>query len=295
MRTLITIFVLTIYTSISAQIYTQGDGVTDIDGNFYTSIKINGQEWMQENLKVSKFQNGDAINYVTDSAEWTDTKADAYCYYNNDVSNKNVFGALYNGTTFIDSRGLCPTGWSIPTESDWDTLITFLGGRTIAGDKMKSTGNINDSTGDWNGGNNSTNESGMTILPAGIRHGYGSGFLFLSEMAVVRFNASTGMSFDPYGPNVSYTSGQTNMGTSVRCLKTIKTGIKNYNQNNLPIFPNPAIDFIIIGDSDVNYTLTSCNGEIISKGRTNQIDISNLSNGVYFITVNGTTSKFIKE
>ena len=149
-------------------LYTMGSGVTDIDGNFYPSIVINGQEWMQKNLAVSKYRNGDPIPTGLSDATWQNTTSGAYAIYNNDAANNILYGKLYNWYAVNDSRGLCPAGWHVPSDAEWTTLETSLGGSSVAGGKMKST------TG-WNAPNTAaTNESGFTGLPGGYRTSGGS-------------------------------------------------------------------------------------------------------------------------
>ncbi len=140
-------------------------GVVDIDGNIYSAVVIGTQIWMKENLKVSKYLNGDAIPNVTDNNTWTALTTGAYSYYNNDATKNITYGKLYNWYAVTDSRSLCPSGWHMPSNSDWSALSTYLGGTSVAGGKMKSTG-----TTYWQSPNTgATNESGFSGLPAGVR------------------------------------------------------------------------------------------------------------------------------
>ena len=161
-------------------LFTQGSGVTDIDGNFYPSIIINGQEWMQQNLAVTKYRNGDPIPTGLSYVTWLNTTNGAYAIYNNDAANNTLYGKLYNWYAVNDSRGVCPTGWHVPSDAEWSTFINYLdpnanGGDTwpnVAGGKLKSM------TG-WNSPNSgATNESGFTGLPGGYRNNYGPYFNF---------------------------------------------------------------------------------------------------------------------
>jgi uncharacterized protein (TIGR02145 family) len=163
-------------------LYTMGNGVTDFDGNFYPSIIINGQEWIQKNLAVSKYRNGDPVPTGLSDATWSSTTSGAYAIYNNDAANNTTYGKLYNWYAVNDSRGLCPSGWHVPSDAEWTTLINYLdpnadGGNNgnIAGGKMKSTGTIENGDGLWNSPNEqATNESGFTALPGGYRYNVGS-------------------------------------------------------------------------------------------------------------------------
>jgi uncharacterized protein (TIGR02145 family) len=138
--------------------------VTDIDGNIYQTIKIGNQWWMAENLKVTHYRNGNAISNVTSDAVWLE-KPSAYCDYDNNPSNSSTYGHLYNWTAVNDSRNIAPSGWHIPSDTEWQILVDYLGGDAIAGGKIKETG-----TAHWNSPNaGATNESGFSALPGGYR------------------------------------------------------------------------------------------------------------------------------
>ncbi len=106
--------------------------VTDIDGNVYRTVKIGTQVWMAENLKTTKYRNGDPIANVTNGASWKALTTGAYCWYNNDAENKVTYGGLYNWFVVADSRKIAPTGWHVPTDAEWTVLTDFLGGLKVA-------------------------------------------------------------------------------------------------------------------------------------------------------------------
>jgi uncharacterized protein (TIGR02145 family) len=137
--------------------------VSDADGNIYQTIKIGNQCWMKENLKTTKYHDGLNIPIVTDNV-WRTLYNPAYCWYNNDITNKSDYGALYNWAV-VSTGKLAPKGWHVPTDADWTKLVDYLGGDSIAGSKLKEAG-----TSHWFSPNSaSTNESGFTALPGGIR------------------------------------------------------------------------------------------------------------------------------
>jgi uncharacterized protein (TIGR02145 family) len=104
--------------------------VSDIDGNIYKTIKIGTQTWMAENLKTTRYNNGDQI--PNGNGGWVDLSKGAYWWYDNDASKyKNAYGAIYNWHA-VGTGKLCPTGWHVPTNSEWTALITFLGGEEEA-------------------------------------------------------------------------------------------------------------------------------------------------------------------
>ncbi len=128
------------------------------------TIKIGTQEWLGKNLNVDHFANGDPIPEAKNESEWKTAnyfQRPAWCYYNNDPANGQIYGKLYNWYAVTDPRGLAPKGWHIPDYNDFKTLLDFLGGEEIAGLPMKST------TGWYR--NNGNNKSGFNALPGGYR------------------------------------------------------------------------------------------------------------------------------
>ncbi len=140
--------------------------VTDIDGNVYHFITIGNQVWMAENLKVTHYSNGDPIPCIQDSAAWFNSSSGAYCNYNNSEINSVTFGRIYNWYVIGDSRNICPAGWHVPVWQEWNELIDYLGGNSIAGGKLKTAG-----TECWSSPNTgATNSSGFNGLPGGCRN-----------------------------------------------------------------------------------------------------------------------------
>ena len=139
--------------------------MTDQDNKVYKIVKIGNQWWMAENLKVTCYRNGDPIPNVTDNAEWKGLSASAYCHYNNDITNDDDYGKLYNWFAVNDSRNIAPAGWHVPMDDEWQKLVDNLGGYEIAGGKLKETG-----TAHWDSPNTgATNESGFNARPGGTR------------------------------------------------------------------------------------------------------------------------------
>lgn len=146
--------------------------LSDIDGNVYPVIQIGNQVWMAENLRVTRYRNGDSIRYITGDMNWSTMKEGAYCSYGNNDAHTNVYGRLYNWYAVQDSRSIAPAGWHIPTAADMEILLHHLQGDTLAGGYMKSTGTFC-----WlypNAG--ATNASGFSALPGGYRFGKDGSF-----------------------------------------------------------------------------------------------------------------------
>jgi uncharacterized protein (TIGR02145 family) len=132
------------------------------------SVTIGTQVWTNKNLDVSTYRDGTPIPEVTDPTAWANLTTGAWCYYNNDPINGAIYGKLYNWYAVNDPRGLAPLGWHVPSDAEWTTLTDYLGGASVAGGKMKETGNSH-----WNGPNlDATNSSGFNGLPGGSRYSY---------------------------------------------------------------------------------------------------------------------------
>jgi uncharacterized protein (TIGR02145 family) len=194
--------------------------VIDSDGNVYPTVKIGNHEWMAENLRVTHYRNGTAIPKISINTQWSSLIAGAYCWYNNDEStNKNLYGALYNGYAVLDSRILCPIGWHVPTQSEWTELSTFLGGGSVAGGKMKVAVI-------WLSPNaGATNTSGFSGYPGGLR-GYNGNFAFAITLGCwwtsTLYDASNLWYWDVYYQNAGLYNtnwGDYRYGFSVRCVK----------------------------------------------------------------------------
>jgi uncharacterized protein (TIGR02145 family) len=184
------------------------------------SVTICGQIWMLNNLEVTTYRNGDPIPQVTDPSAWAGLTTGAWCYYNNNSANGPVYGKLYNWYAVNDSRGLAPTGWHVPSDAEWTTLETCLGGASVAGGAMKETGTTH-----WTSPNTgATNSSGFTGLPGGYRYSDGS---FLDVGNYSDWWSSTqstiAEALDRYvgynAASISSSSYAKQGGFSVRCIK----------------------------------------------------------------------------
>jgi uncharacterized protein (TIGR02145 family) len=120
---------------------------------------------MVENLKTTKFNDGTIIPNVTDNATWAALTTGAYCDNNNDPVMSTTYGKLYNYYAVVDVHQLCPTGWHVPTDDEWETLVSdYLGNIFFSGGKLKEAGTTH-----WIYNYGATNESGFTALPGGDR------------------------------------------------------------------------------------------------------------------------------
>lgn len=161
--------------------------VTDIDGNIYQTVKIGNQWWMMENLKVTHYNNGDAIPNVTGISEWDGLSSGAQCYNNNVGNYVSLYGRLYNWFAVADQRGLAPIGWHVPRDEEWKTLEMYLGMSQAEADNWgfrgTNEGSKLKSTSGWYSGGNGTNESGFSALPGESRGSNGYFLLFYAESA----------------------------------------------------------------------------------------------------------------
>lgn len=186
------------------------------------------QLWSNRNLDVEFYKNGDSIRHAVSAEEWQDAfdkKEGAWCYYNNDPAYGDVFGKLYNWYAAKDPRGLAPKGWKIPTDEDWRELENCLGGRNIAGGKLKSKGTIEGGDGLWRSPNlGATDEFEFSALPGGYRL-IGGVFLYLGSYG---YWLSSSESDDLNSWNRSMNFGNFSIltigsnkgnGYSIRCVK----------------------------------------------------------------------------
>ncbi len=126
-------------------------------------VQIGTQTWTKENLDVATYRNGDPIPEVQVASNWANLTTGAWCYYANNTANGTTYGKLYNWYAVNDPRGLAPNGYHIPTDAEWTTLTTYLGGTSVAGTKMKNSSG-------WLNNGNGTNSSGFAGLPGGCRN-----------------------------------------------------------------------------------------------------------------------------
>jgi len=201
--------------------------VKDIEGNTYKTIKIGSQTWMAENLRTTKYRNGTPIKNVTDENDWVKDETGAWCYFENDESNNNPYGKLYNWYAITNRNQICPKGWHVSTDKEWSTLINYLdpqanGGEedNIAGGKIKSTG-----TQYWTSPNTgATNSSGWLGLPGSTRDDEGTfgtigdyGYWWSSTEYS---NASAWYRYLSYvNGDVGWDFGFKTYGFSVRCVR----------------------------------------------------------------------------
>ncbi|MFO7723806.1 MAG: fibrobacter succinogenes major paralogous domain-containing protein [Bacteroidales bacterium] len=195
----------------------------DADGNVYTSVVIGTQEWMKENLRTTRYRNGDPITHAPMVNDWKTVTEGKYCAYDNDGGTVVPYGYLYSWIAVSDPRHLCPAGWHVASRADWDTLIGFLGGAYAAGGKLKQTG-----TTSWNSvSSGTTNESGFTALPGGVRNYTSADFFGLSDeghwwTSTENPNNSTMADRDylrAISDIIQYNPASKNFGFSVRCVK----------------------------------------------------------------------------
>jgi uncharacterized protein (TIGR02145 family) len=193
-----------------------GPPLTDMDGNIYNTIQIGSQLWMAENLKVSRYTDGSAIPTGLSNSEWNNASEGAYCIYNNNSTNNETYGKLYNFYAVVDGRNLCPSGWHVPSEVEWTTLENYLGGANVAGGKLKSMTSL------WYY-NTGSNESGFSGLPGGLRDLYdeynnmgNSGNWWASSTGPSNYAPGRNLQSDN---TIYYPYYQKKMGISVRCIK----------------------------------------------------------------------------
>lgn len=190
---------------------TYADIISDIDGNEYHTIKIGSQEWTVENLKTTRFRNGQSIPIISGDFSWQQANVAAYCYYNDDLGSALEYGLLYNWYAISDSKKLAPTGWHIPSTQEYQQLIAYLGGEQSAGQKMRTS----ESTYWYQTSSVNSNESGFSALPGGRRDGNSSQLGTLASFWTSGQSANYMLNYY----NITQSYGNSNAGCSVRCIK----------------------------------------------------------------------------
>jgi uncharacterized protein (TIGR02145 family) len=206
--------------------------ITDIDGNVYPVIQIGNQCWTLENLRTTRYNDGTSIATGLSASEWETTTTGAYAIYEDSIPLEATYGKLYNGHAAATGM-LCPEGWRIPTDEDFNALETFLG---MPAAELYNTGERGSaegiglklkSTSIWDPSSfEGTNSSGFTALPAGTRNSVGD-YITLKQYAIF-WTSTPYVSDSNYlwnhhvyynGPGVSRIFETKNRGYSCRCIK----------------------------------------------------------------------------
>jgi uncharacterized protein (TIGR02145 family) len=263
---------------------------------------------MAENLKTSEYNDGTPIPNILSFDEWLSSLTGAYCWFENDaVTYSSPFGALYNWYAITNDNSLCPSGWHLPEINEWVQLASFLGGEEVAGGKMKEVGFSN-----WDSPNfGATNISGFTGLAGGARDGtwdlfggYGCFWIYDKSVSkIARLNFAD--------DNLNYiTDNPKEYGFSVRCIKDWEgsseradipaiTKLSDTFQKTIEMYPNPANTIIYFKNLPKNASVSifDLNGRKIKSciPAENQIDISDLTSGIYSVQITSDNKSFTKK
>jgi uncharacterized protein (TIGR02145 family) len=201
--------------------------LTDINGQSYKTVVIGSQTWMAENLNVDRFRNGDLIPEAKTDEEWRlagENKQPAWCYLNNDPSNAQKYGKLYNWYAATDSRGIAPIGWHTPLNRDIEIIIQFCQESTLS--CLKSNDGWEDIPEEIGHKEINSNSSGFSAVPSGERtvqlgfgaEGFGCNFWSSNE-----FNLTLAWSLALFNEEVpkeiSLGFTKKSDGYSIRCIK----------------------------------------------------------------------------
>jgi uncharacterized protein (TIGR02145 family) len=198
--------------------------VSDIEGNTYKVVSIGKQAWMAENLKVSKYNDGTLIPYVSDRTQWKTLQTPAWSYPVSNEKYNQKFGKLYTWyvveANLKSNKNVCPTGWHVPSEADWKVLVDFLGGEEVAGGKMKEVG-----TTTWNTPNvDANNTSLFTAISGGnrffdgvdVNEGFSAGFWSSTSYDTIK---AWYRHLNDFEGKISRYVFEKNCGFSIRCVK----------------------------------------------------------------------------
>jgi uncharacterized protein (TIGR02145 family) len=297
---------------------TAGQGVTDADGNKYKTVVIGNQEWMSENLKTTKYCNGDIlpINNNNSTVNWGKLTVGAWKFHSDYPNN----GYFYNWYAASDSRNVCPCNWHVSSDSEWTILENYLIANgfnydgTTTGNKiakaMASTASKEE--GFWESSSNTgavgnnfllNNSSGFNALPLGMEpytwaQGYFAGRAFWwtsnewktdNTYALWRSLSYQYNNLESGAPDI----GVKGVGFSIRCVKNSPLSIETHSKFSFNVYPNPTNDYINIQLSFLNeptqYKISDTSGKIILTGDINNkyfsLDLTELQSGIYYISL----------
>ncbi len=312
---------------------TVGQGVTDIDGNFYNSVMIGSQEWMAKNLRTTKYCNGDIlpINNNWSTGDWGNLTVGAWNYFCPSCSTSSSYfnEKFYNWYAASDSRNICPCDWHVPSDSEWTILENYLIANgfnydgTTTGNKIakalasQSTFWVNGTNNAGAVGNNSllNNSSGFNALPYGTaldQYGY-TAELYAFWWTSNEWNTDNiyalwrGLSYqNNYLWSGAPDIGMKGNGFSIRCVKNSPLNTENILKTLFYIYPNPTKHSIHLNlqiqDAPSEYNICDLSGKKILHGtvvsENTTINVEELQSGIYFISISNSTKsetqKFIK-
>ena len=279
--------------------------LTDYDENEYSTVTIGNQIWMGQNLKTTTYNDGTPIPLVTSNNQWGALNTPAYCWYNNDVSYKNPYGALYNWYA-VSTGKLCPLGWHVPTDENWTELAEYLGGLNNAGGELKETGSLH-----WDTPNEgATNSTNFTGLPGGFRSNSNGAFVnygisgawwsSTEDYSTFAWNRSI---WNSSGNLFKYSNLDKSVGLSVRCICDYAVNSKKISANkSILVYPNPTTGIITIKglpeNENAEIALYNMNSKLVKVHTSHlsltQMDISDIISGVYLLVINKRFEKAVK-
>jgi uncharacterized protein (TIGR02145 family) len=215
----------------------ESETISDIDGNIYDVIKIGSQYWMADNLRTTKYNDGTSIPTGYSNDDWKNLTTHAYAVFphgsieglNSDAEVLEAYGALYNWYAVDDARGLCPTGWHVPTDAEWYTMENYID-NTIddpdtEGWRGTNGGTLLKATSDWLNDGNGTNDYGFAALPDGYRWGTDGSFNGIKTDGFWRTSTLADATYDyirtlfHQNSTIRRTPTQKKDGFSIRCIK----------------------------------------------------------------------------
>jgi uncharacterized protein (TIGR02145 family) len=194
--------------------------VMDNDGNIYSTVTIGSQVWMVQNLKTTKYNDGTPIPLVVGNDDWSILTTPGYCWYDNDESNKNIYGGLYNWYA-VNTHKLAPAGWHVPSDNEWGALVVGYCGDSAAlklraASPLWSSFAFSDSS--------FVNSTGFSALPGGWREPSGASTTATSVAvwwSTTQYDATSALArfMFFFTPDVTNPNHEKEFGASVRCIR----------------------------------------------------------------------------
>lgn len=313
-KNLLTLTIILMHALVYSQTFNCGDTLIDTrDGQKYPTVQIGTACWMKKNLNYGTTVN--SYSSASFHSDMTNNSVVEKYAYNNNATNLTTYGGLYewnelmNYTTTQGGQGICPNGWHVPTDLEWQTMIAAAGGTLITanggygGNKLKNIG-------EGIGAGAGTNTSGFSAKHGGDRDSYGIfyGLTFRSIFWTSTTNGSGAYQYTLWATNDTIYRGgnaQKETGFSCRCVKNVGTGLNNKfdKQTNFNIFPNPVKDIFALVIStnydDAEFVLSNIIGEQVLSAKitssTTKISTADLPTGLYILKVRSGTEIFEKK
>lgn len=249
--------ILIIIIVLSINLFSQS--IKDIDGNVYHAVNIDSLLWLQENLNVTRYNNGDSIPNITDEEQVAYLTAGGYVKYSDTIPHYDLYGKLYNYFAVKDKRGLCPVGWRVPTPHEWAKFNFIYKEKNIA-----AVLKIKDNS-FWDKKYVDTKDLGFNAIPAGYRSFYRKNIRFIGSTgawwSLLDENPDASVFFIDNNYNNVRSDFHSASCFSVRCVQSLP---KEIDTNHYSINDSLTSEFVFAKNGEDYYQIWGKNKDSLS-------------------------------